>query len=241
MESGSGIVATSKETELVEAKVHNIYIYIYVCVYRHIYCLQAYNMYVSSAPPFSPSLLFTTHSQVFLSGDDRSDAVSETAEGGLSQRAWNKVKDGGSVFDELEDKHLMSETDSDVADFGQPLKGEDKELYQSLMRMHVNSGHRSINRLCRALVIAGAPRSTVRMARKLKCSICQERKRPAKRRLASLPKARNSGDVVHADLLQVPDASGTKYWILNIVDAASGYQVCTRVHDKTQLCGEEGL
>ena len=70
-----------------------------VCVQAYIYCSQAYNMYVSSAPPFSPSLLFTTHSQVFLSGDDRSDAVSETAEGGLSQRAWNKVKDGGSVFD----------------------------------------------------------------------------------------------------------------------------------------------
>ena len=71
------------------------------------------------------------------------------------------------------------------------------------------------------------------MARKLKCSICQERRRPKLRRPAALPRARAFNDVVHGDLIKVSDVANASYWLLNLVDAASGLQVCKRVADKT--------
>ena len=79
----------------------------------------------------------------------------------------------------------------------------------------------SLKRLCRALAIAGAPRETIRTARRLKCGICQERKQKKSHRPAALPRARAFGDVVHTDLIHVPDAAGNKHWLLNIVDASS--------------------
>ena len=139
----------------------------------------------------------------------------------------------GGVEDDFEDRYMMSESDSEVSGLDETLSPSDKELYASLMRMHVNSGHRSLKRLCRALAIAGAPRSTIKMARKLKCSICQEKKRPKIRRPAAIPRARAFADVVHGDLLQISDVGGAKCWVLNLVDAASGFQVCARVADKS--------
>ena len=48
-----------------------------------------------------------------------------------------------------------------------------------------------------------------------------------------MPKARNISDVVHADLVQLHDGAGRSYWGLNIVDAASGYQVVSLLPDKS--------
>ena len=77
------------------------------------------------------------------------------------------------------------------------------------------------------------------MARKLRCSVCQECKRPKPRRPVSIPRARAFWDVVHGDLVQIPDATGQKYWLLNLCDAAFGFQICGRVRDKTSAAAIE--
>ena len=48
-----------------------------------------------------------------------------------------------------------------------------------------------------------------------------------------MPKAEHFGDVNHIDLIQVEDAAGVKFWCLNIVDAASKFQLVALVPDKS--------
>ena len=104
-----------------------------------------------------------------------------------------EVEDGSGMVDAMDDYGDASESESSVPGPDQPLTSEDRELYQSLMRMHINTGHRSVKRFCRALALAGAPRSTLKTVRRLKCSICQEKRRVKSRRPSALPRARAFG------------------------------------------------
>ena len=151
------------------------------------------------------------------------------------------VDGGDEPIDEdvASDEEKISDSESELSDVEEQTAEDDteeppsKELLRALMNMHVNTGHKSLKRLARALVIAGAPRSTVRAVKRLKCSVCQERRNRGTRRPATLPKARYFGDRVHIDLVKCWDAADVSRWCVNIVDAASGFQVCARVKDKT--------
>ena len=112
-------------------------------------------------------------------------------------------------------------------------KPVDKQLLASLMRLHNNTGHRPMAQLARALMIAGAPAHVVAAARRLRCDICCEAQKTKTHRPATLPKARHIGDVVHADLIKLNDERSYVYWALNVVDAASGYQVVSLLDDKS--------
>lgn len=74
---------------------------------------------------------------------------------------------------------------------------------QAVHKLHVNTGHRSVKRLARALVICGAPTEAVIAAKQLDCSVCKERRQPRVRPAATLPVPRDTGDQVHVDLVKV--------------------------------------
>ena len=61
------------------------------------------------------------------------------------------------------------------------------------------------------------------------------------RRLGTLPKARYLGDVVHIHLLQAEDVNEEKFWYLNSVDAASGFQICWLLDTKGSASVVEGF
>jgi hypothetical protein len=100
-----------------------------------------------------------------------------------------------------------------------------KELMSSIRRMHENSGHKPLTHLARALMICGAPAEAIEASKRLKCDVCLEVGKTKTHRPATLPRARAFGDRVHTDLIDVYDCVDTKHWALNIVDAASGFQV----------------
>ena len=81
---------------------------------------------------------------------------------------------------------------------------------QAVRRLHENTGHRSPQRLARALLIAGAPPEAVLAAKQLKCSVCEERRPVKARRPASLPGPRDPGDQVGIDFVDVFDAAGAR-------------------------------
>ena len=114
-------------------------------------------------------------------------------------------------------------------------------LTASVRRLHENTGHRPKRQLVRALVIAGAPAETIRAAKLLKRPVCEEVQQTKPKRPATLPRARHFGDVVHIDLFQVEAITGSKHWALNVVDAASKFQVCAIVPRKTTAAVTEAM
>ena len=183
------------------------------------------------------ALWISSHSSLLaarydLDSANAAEVYAAAAEGG------EEVDGEGGEGDEEEPPDLDdADTDSDDAQLKEE-PGDDKEkpsmnLLRSLMRMHVNTGHRSLRRLARALTIAGAPRSTIRAVKFLRCSVCQEKRKKQTRRPAAMPRARAFGDRVHIDLVKCWDAADRARWVTNIVDAASGFQLCIRIQSKT--------
>lgn len=106
-------------------------------------------------------------------------------------------------------------------------------VWQSLKRMHETTGHRPLRVLARALRVAGADSVVIAAAKKPRCDVCDEVKKSKIRRPAALPRARRFGGIVHADLIQVNDSAGSAYWVFNIVDAASRFQVTSLIASKS--------
>ena len=104
---------------------------------------------------------------------------------------------------------------------------------QAVRRLHENTGHRSPQRLARALLIAGAPPEAVIAAKQLKCAVCEERRPPKARRPASLPGPREPGDQIALDIFDVFDAVGTRFAVLHAVDAVTKFQMATLVEQKS--------
>ncbi|CAK9083939.1 unnamed protein product [Durusdinium trenchii] len=55
----------------------------------------------------------------------------------------------------------------------------------AVYRLHVNTSHRSNQRLAKALLICGAPKEAVLAAKRLKCPVCAERRNPKPRPVAA--------------------------------------------------------
>ena len=103
---------------------------------------------------------------------------------------------------------------------------------QAVRRLHEATGHRSPKRLARALVISGAPTEAVVAAKKLKCSVCSERRKAKPPKPASLPTPKDTNDQVHIDLLHVYDAAQEMFVIVHMTDFTSKYQMAAVLETK---------
>lgn len=103
---------------------------------------------------------------------------------------------------------------------------------QAIKRLHEATGHRSTKRLARALVITGAPIAAILAAKRLKCSVCDERRRAKPRRPMSVPMPKDVNDQVHIDLLVAEDIAETRYFIVHMTDFASRYQMAGVLQSK---------
>lgn len=107
------------------------------------------------------------------------------------------------------------------------------EIKNAVFRLHVNTGHRSSQRLARALLVSGAPPAAVIAAKQLRCSVCQERKRPKARPPSSLPPPRNVGQQIHIDLVILEDSMRKPYVVAHVTDNVSRYQQAKVPPDKS--------
>ncbi len=106
-------------------------------------------------------------------------------------------------------------------------------IKQSVRRLHENTGHRSNRRLARALTLAGAAPEVIWAAKHHQCDICKEKKGPKARRSVSLPTPRECSDQVHIDMLELFDASGTKFMVVHMTDNATRFQLAEILEDKS--------
>ena len=81
-----------------------------------------------------------------------------------------------------------------------PFSSEDKErVLKQLHHLHRATGHGSYDSLIRSLEHRKADPRVIQLAREFRCSTCEERKRPAPRRLANLEVSTERGKVVQMD------------------------------------------
>ncbi|CAK9109164.1 unnamed protein product [Durusdinium trenchii] len=150
--------------------------------------------------------------------------------------------EGGTEVFLTENEAFAADRDDDMESEGSDeeelVKDDAKVLISpaiknAVYRLHVNTGHRSNQRLARALLVAGAPHDAVLAAKRLKCSVCRERQPPKPRLPASLPPPREVGQQVHVDLLQIEDSLKRPHWIAHATDNVSRFQAARVLEDKS--------
>ena len=101
-----------------------------------------------------------------------------------------------------------------------------------MQKIHNNLGHPELRVLLRSLRIAGASEEAIEAAKLLKCPVCAQMAPPATRRPSQVSRATVFGELVAVDLFWVKDCKDQVFTILNVVDAATRFQVCTPCRSK---------
>ena len=108
------------------------------------------------------------------------------------------------------------------------------DVRKMIRNAHVNLGHPSNHSLVRLMRTAKCHADMVAYARHMKCPSCVRRKPPSRIPRVSLPyRPTRFNAVVGLDLKLVKDSKGDIYYILNILDLATAFNVCCVVPDKT--------
>ena len=136
------------------------------------------------------------------------------------------AEDGGQGFEFI---HEDSGSDVEVPD----PPHVSAATMQAVKRLHENTGHRSMKRLARALMVSGAPLEAVVAAKNLRCSVCSEQKRMKPPKPASLPVPKDVNDQVHIDLFQVMDAGETNHFIVHMTDYTSDISLAGVLQNKS--------
>ena len=102
-----------------------------------------------------------------------------------------------------------------------------------MKRLRENTGHRSNRRLARALVLSGAPSEVIRAAKQLRCSICDEKRKPKARLPSSLPTPKDVSDQVHLDIFEVVDSQEKRFYVVHAIDWSSRFQMAEALPDKS--------
>ena len=145
--------------------------------------------------------------------------------------------DGEEVEETKEQGDTMDPfaSESDISSMGEDMEPESKisaATRLAVKRLHENTGHRSNRRLARALVLSGAPADVVRAAKEIKCSLCDEKKRPKPRRPSSLPTPKDVSDQIHIDIFEATDIRETKYYVVHVIDWTSRFQMAEALETK---------
>ncbi|CAK9096528.1 unnamed protein product [Durusdinium trenchii] len=128
--------------------------------------------------------------------------------------------DGGdSVMDPFNSESEISSMDEE---------GSSETKIPSAIRLAV----KRLRTLDTALVLSGAPKEVVLAAKSLKCSICDEKKRPKSRRPTSLPTPKDVSDQVHLDIFESVDVSEQRFYIVHCIDWTSRFQMAEVLETK---------
>ena len=94
----------------------------------------------------------------------------------------------------------------------------------AIRRLHRNFKHLPKLALVQMLRAAKAPKEYIDAARSHRCDVCDSTKPPARSSKVSMPKPYTFNHEVGIDVLEVKDASGTFYDILNVVDYGTTFE-----------------
>ena len=169
--------------------------------------------------------LWANEAHALEDGDDGLDDLEEGLDRAIEEDTPAGPQPGEGAFE-----FIHEESGSDVEVPGDIQTSS--AVQQAAKRLHENTGHRSRKRLARALAISGASTEAIAAAKRLKCSVCDERKRAKPPKPASLPVPKDVNDQVHIDLFHVYDAAETKHTVVHMTDFSSRYQMAAMLETK---------
>ncbi|CAK9071940.1 unnamed protein product [Durusdinium trenchii] len=137
-------------------------------------------------------------------------------------------EEGGATMDPYDTESEISSVDED----GAPEARVSSAVRQAVKRLHENTGHRSNRRLARALVLSGAPKEVILAAKTLKCSFCDEKRRPKSHRPTSLPTPKDVSDQVHINIFECSDITEQRFYIVHCIDWTSRFQMAEALEYK---------
>ena len=103
----------------------------------------------------------------------------------------------------------------------------EREMRESVKRCHVNLGHPSKERFLHMLKSAGASARAIKIAKELKCDICEAKRPPPSRPVAKSRRAQQLNEQVNLDTFELPIFQSRNLHMLNIYDEGTGLQICT--------------
>ena len=108
------------------------------------------------------------------------------------------------------------------------------DVRRMIRNAHNNLGHPSNHALVRLMKTAKCHPDMIAYARHMKCPSCARRVPPARIPKVSMPyRPTRFNAVVGLDLKWVKDSVGTTFYLLNILDLATAFNVCCVLTDKT--------
>ncbi|CAE7765863.1 unnamed protein product [Symbiodinium sp. CCMP2456] len=102
----------------------------------------------------------------------------------------------------------------------------ERKVLSVLRKCHENLGHPSTARFVMLLKSAHASERVIKLAKGLECETCSEMSKPKAHRVAKMRKATEFNQQVCVDTFEL-DVRYSKIHFLNIVDEATGFQLCT--------------
>ena len=94
----------------------------------------------------------------------------------------------------------------------------------AIRRLHRNFRHLPKQALIQMLRASKAPKEYIDAARAHKCDVCESTKPPARTNKTALPKPYTFNHELGVDVLEIKDASGTFFDILNVVDYGTTFE-----------------
>ena len=99
----------------------------------------------------------------------------------------------------------------------------------ALRRLHQNLGHPRCEDLVRHLRLAGCEPEVLKVAKSLKCQVCDNTSKPKIARPSTVPRMLDFNQCVGADLLFAHDVDDVRHTFLNLVDWGTSYQVVVEI------------
>ena len=99
----------------------------------------------------------------------------------------------------------------------------------ALTRLHQNLGHPANADLTRHLRLAGADEDIIKIAKGMKCQVCDRNKRAAAPRPASLPTYLDFNQLVSVDVFHVFDVNRQRHEMLSVIDHGTTFHLVRRL------------
>ena len=122
-----------------------------------------------------------------------------------------------------------------VSQSGPAFKGLSSSDQSMIKKLHINLGHPTSERLAAHLKYRGARDEIVEGAKEYLCSSCVERRPPALNPPGNLKEKVSFNDRVWMDGFEWKSASGSKYYVLHLIDEASHFHLGKRTVRDSRL------
>ena len=118
---------------------------------------------------------------------------------------------------------------------------ENRDIMMGLKKLHVNSGHCSVDDMYRMLKLGKARTRALQLCNKFRCSECERHQAPKISRTVKPKSTTHFGEKLGFDVIEMQLSDGTKISGLNMLDVHTTFQVVWPMFKEAHLLTSEDL